>query len=170
MLGAIDWGFRVILVTDALCSSADETHDAMMNVYMNRFGEQVETVTTANPPWTAGPGSAGAQGLMSRPPISCRSSCRKKPATGSPSARNGSTAFLKELTDKFGGATSFLRAPGQGLWQSGGATEKDSIAVVEVMAESLDHASGESLRERLERELSQEEIVIRAQEIISAIV
>ena len=46
MLGAIDWGFRIILVTDALCSSADETHDAMMNVYMNRFGEQVETVTT----------------------------------------------------------------------------------------------------------------------------
>ena len=46
MLGAINWGFRVILVTDALCSSADETHDAMMNVYMNRFGEQVETVST----------------------------------------------------------------------------------------------------------------------------
>lgn len=46
MLGAIDWGFRVILVTDALCSSADETHDAMMNIYLNRFGEQVETVTT----------------------------------------------------------------------------------------------------------------------------
>ena len=46
MLGAIDWGFRTILVTDALCSSADETHDAMMDVYMNRFGEQVETVTT----------------------------------------------------------------------------------------------------------------------------
>jgi nicotinamidase-related amidase len=45
MLGAIDWGSRVILVTDALCSSAVETHDAMMNVYMNRFGEQVETVT-----------------------------------------------------------------------------------------------------------------------------
>src|SRR4029079_13801425 len=44
MLGAIDWGFRVILVTDALCSSTDETHDAMMNVYMNRFGEQVECV------------------------------------------------------------------------------------------------------------------------------
>jgi nicotinamidase-related amidase len=46
MLGAIDWGFRVILVQDALCSSADETHDAMMDVYMSRFGEQVETVTT----------------------------------------------------------------------------------------------------------------------------
>jgi len=46
MLGAIDWGFRVILIQDALCSSAYETHDAMMNIYMSRFGEQVETVTT----------------------------------------------------------------------------------------------------------------------------
>ena len=46
MMGAVDWGFRVILVTDALCSSADETHDAMMNVYTNRFGQQVECVST----------------------------------------------------------------------------------------------------------------------------
>jgi nicotinamidase-related amidase len=45
MLGAMGWGFRVILVQDALCSSADETHDAMMDVYMSRFGEQVETIT-----------------------------------------------------------------------------------------------------------------------------
>jgi hypothetical protein len=45
-MGAIDWGFRVILATDSLCSSADETHDAMMNVYTNRFGQQVECVTT----------------------------------------------------------------------------------------------------------------------------
>jgi nicotinamidase-related amidase len=46
MMGAIDWGFRAILVMDALCSSADETHDAMMNIYTNRFGQQVECVTT----------------------------------------------------------------------------------------------------------------------------
>ncbi len=46
MLGAVDWGFRVVLVTDALCSSADETHDAMMDLYCNRFGEQVETAPT----------------------------------------------------------------------------------------------------------------------------
>jgi hypothetical protein len=37
--------------------------------------------------------------------------------------------------------------------------------VVEVMVERLDHAFWRSLRERLERELSQDEIVIRAQEI-----
>ena len=46
MLGALDWGFRVVLVTDALCSSADETHDAMMDLFCNRFGEQVETAPT----------------------------------------------------------------------------------------------------------------------------
>ena len=85
---------------------------------------------------------------------------------GRPIGKEWFDGFLEELTGKFGGATSFLRAPGQGLWQSGGSTEKDRIAVVEVMVEHLDHAFWRSLRERLERELSQEEIVIRAQEII----
>lgn len=32
-------------VTDALCSSADETHDAVITVYHHRYGQQVETVT-----------------------------------------------------------------------------------------------------------------------------
>ncbi|MEY9418007.1 nicotinamidase-related amidase [Bradyrhizobium japonicum] len=63
VLGAVDWGFRVILVTDALCSSADEMHDSIMNIYMNRFGQQVECATTetvlAN--WPAG----GPAGLVS---------------------------------------------------------------------------------------------------------
>ena len=31
------------IATDAICSSADETHDAMMTLYASRFGEQVET-------------------------------------------------------------------------------------------------------------------------------
>ena len=46
VLGAIDWGFRVVLVTDAICSSADETHGSMLNIYLNRFGQQVECVKT----------------------------------------------------------------------------------------------------------------------------
>ena len=45
VLGAIDRGFRVVLVTDAICSSADQTHDALMELYRSRFSEQVEAVT-----------------------------------------------------------------------------------------------------------------------------
>jgi nicotinamidase-related amidase len=44
VLGAIDRGFRTVLVTDALCSSADQTHDALMELYRSRFSEQVEVV------------------------------------------------------------------------------------------------------------------------------
>ncbi len=43
VLGAVDHGFRVVLATDGLCSSADETHDASLRLYESRFGQQVET-------------------------------------------------------------------------------------------------------------------------------
>ena len=90
----------------------------------------------------------------------------KETGNGQPICKEWFDAFLKELTEKFGGATSFLRAPGQGLWRERRRRlEQDNIAVIEVMAEELDRAFWQSLRERLERELSQEEIVIRAQEI-----
>jgi nicotinamidase-related amidase len=48
VLGAVDRGYRVIIVADALCSSSDETHDASMAVYANRYSEQVETTLTAD--------------------------------------------------------------------------------------------------------------------------
>lgn len=44
VLGAVDRGFRVVLVADALCSSVDRTHDALMELYRSRFSEQVEAV------------------------------------------------------------------------------------------------------------------------------
>ena len=43
VIGAIDLGYRVIIATDAICSSADSTHEAMEHVYDSRFGMQVET-------------------------------------------------------------------------------------------------------------------------------
>ena len=48
VMGGIDLGYRIVLVTDAICSGADETHDAMQRIYQSRFGMQVETVTTEN--------------------------------------------------------------------------------------------------------------------------
>jgi nicotinamidase-related amidase len=43
VLGAIDRGYRVIIVTDALCSSSDAAHDAALRIYHDRFNQQVET-------------------------------------------------------------------------------------------------------------------------------
>jgi nicotinamidase-related amidase len=48
VLEAVDLGFRVIVVEDALCSSFDEGHDALMTLYRNRFSEQVELMTQAH--------------------------------------------------------------------------------------------------------------------------
>jgi nicotinamidase-related amidase len=43
VLGAIDLGYRVIVATDAICSSADRPHDAAVDLYHDRYGMQVET-------------------------------------------------------------------------------------------------------------------------------
>jgi hypothetical protein len=69
-----------------------------------------------------------------------------------------------ELTEKFGGATSFTRSPAEGRWKSGQSTEKDDIAVIEVMAETVDHAWWAELRRRLEQEFDQDEVVVRGQQ------
>ncbi|MBS4045504.1 MAG: cysteine hydrolase [Alphaproteobacteria bacterium] len=41
-LGAVDLGFRVILAIDAICSSSDQTHDALVQFYRARLSIQVE--------------------------------------------------------------------------------------------------------------------------------
>lgn len=85
---------------------------------------------------------------------------------GKPVNRSWFDALLKDLTERFGGATSYLRAPGVGFWETGGGKERDDIAVVEVMIDQLDEIYWHHFRKRLEAELSQDAIVIRALEII----
>jgi hypothetical protein len=89
----------------------------------------------------------------------------KETGDGKPIGQKWFEDLLAELTAKFGGATSFTRAPGHGLWRNGGETQRDNIAVIEVMADQLATEYWKGLRERLERELAQKEIVIRAHEI-----
>lgn len=43
VLGAVDRGYRVILVTDGVCSVSDEGHDSLLNLYQQRFSQQIET-------------------------------------------------------------------------------------------------------------------------------
>ena len=50
VLDAVDIGLRVILVDDALCSSSDEGHDALMTMYRMRFHEQIELIKAAELP------------------------------------------------------------------------------------------------------------------------
>jgi nicotinamidase-related amidase len=47
VLGAVDLGYRVVLVRDAVCSSSDEGHDALLEVYHRRYSEQIETADAA---------------------------------------------------------------------------------------------------------------------------
>lgn len=73
---------------------------------------------------------------------------------------------MHELTERFGGATAYSRAPAAGLWKSpADKTERDDIVVVEVMVETLERAWWADYRKRLERELRQQHIVVRAHPI-----
>jgi len=42
VLAAIDLGYRVILAEDALCSSSDEGHASLVDLYTKRFDVQIE--------------------------------------------------------------------------------------------------------------------------------
>jgi nicotinamidase-related amidase len=46
VLGAIDLGYHVIVLSDAVCSGADETHDAAVDLLGDRFSVQLELVET----------------------------------------------------------------------------------------------------------------------------
>lgn len=42
VLAAVDHGYRTIVVSDALASSSDESHDALIDLYNRRFDIQIE--------------------------------------------------------------------------------------------------------------------------------
>ena len=47
VFAAVDRGYRVYLVTDAVCSSSDEGHDALLGLYHRRYSQQIQTITAA---------------------------------------------------------------------------------------------------------------------------
>jgi nicotinamidase-related amidase len=47
VLDAVDIGYRVIVVCDAIYSSSDEGHDMLMRLYHTRYTEQIETADAA---------------------------------------------------------------------------------------------------------------------------
>jgi nicotinamidase-related amidase len=39
---AVDYGFRIVVAADGVCSSSDRCHDALMVLYTERFTQQLE--------------------------------------------------------------------------------------------------------------------------------
>jgi hypothetical protein len=73
------------------------------------------------------------------------------------------TETLKELTDRFGGATAFTRSPAQGFWEEpGGQVQRDEVIVIEVMAEEAEDDWWSAYKQTLEARFRQETILIRA--------
>ena len=75
------------------------------------------------------------------------------------------TGVRQNLIDRFGGVTSFSRAPAQGMNDSGGEIQHDDIIIMEVMTSELEPDWWASFRSSLEKDFSQDEILIRATEV-----
>ena len=72
----------------------------------------------------------------------------------------------KELVARFGGLTTYSRAPAKGLWKEDGqSVAKDDIVVYEVMAKAVDRAWWAAYRKELEARFDQDALVVRAQPI-----
>ena len=68
-----------------------------------------------------------------------------------------------ELADRFGGVTTYMRAPARGLWKDdAGETTRDDIVIFEVMTDELDRSWWSDFRKDLERRFRQDSVIIRA--------
>ena len=71
----------------------------------------------------------------------------------------------QELTEKFGGITTYSRSPATGLWKENEEnTVKDDIIIYEVLAKALDRNWWGDYKEKLEDIFRQQEILIRCWE------
>jgi hypothetical protein len=70
------------------------------------------------------------------------------------------------LTAKFGGLTTYARAPASGLWkEEEEKTVRDELVIYEVLAPAIDRAWWGPYKAGLEKTFRQQEILIRAWEV-----
>lgn len=71
-----------------------------------------------------------------------------------------------DLTERFGGATAFVRAPAVGLWkEEDDEVVRDEVVLFEVMADRLDREWWAGYRLRLQSQFRQKELVVWASAI-----
>lgn len=84
---------------------------------------------------------------------------------GNAFGRDAFDEVRRELTERFGGATLYARAPAVGVWKDDdGDVARDDVLVAEVMADHLDREWWRLYRADLERRFRQEKLVVRALE------
>lgn len=72
----------------------------------------------------------------------------------------------QELTEKFGGVTTYSRSPVKGLWkEADNSVVADEMIIYEIMIEELDTAYWNRLKIRLQDLFRQDEILMRYHEI-----
>lgn len=84
------------------------------------------------------------------------------PTTGPEPLQESIGGIRDELAERFGGATFHLNAPAEGFWDDGDQVQHDGILVVEVMADIFDRAWWTGYKYRLQKQLKQDEVVIRS--------
>jgi len=71
-----------------------------------------------------------------------------------------------ELTERFGGITTYVRSPAEGVWKEGKCCAvRDEIVIYEVMAKQLNRDWWKAFRVRLELHFRQESIIVRVSRI-----
>jgi hypothetical protein len=69
----------------------------------------------------------------------------------------------RELAERFGGVTAYVRSPASGTWQDdAGTMQRDDSLLFEAMCETLDRDWWRSYRRTLEARFAQDEIMLRA--------
>ncbi len=85
---------------------------------------------------------------------------------GEPFPQRDYVQVRDELTERFGGITTFVRSPAEGLWrETPTMTVRDDIVIYEVMTEMLDRAWWRDFREKLAARFRQEMLIVRVSEV-----
>jgi len=71
-----------------------------------------------------------------------------------------------ELSERFGGITTYMRSPARGLWkETGDSTVHDDIVIYEVMTAELDRLWWQNYRETLTAAFRQALLIVRVSSI-----
>ena len=85
---------------------------------------------------------------------------------GNPFTQNEFLRVRDELSERFGGITTYMRSPARGLWkETKETTVQDDIVIYEVMTADLDRAWWGKYRKHLTASFRQALLIVRVSEV-----